>query len=115
MAFDKTDTGTLSENGFKQSDKQPDMTGRIETLSPEVRQAIAEGKPVRLAGWWKDGRDGKWLSLRVSLPQEKPAGETRKTIPGEVDWRKLEQREQATQKPAPVAAGTEEFDDDIPF
>ena len=118
MAFDKTDTGTLGENGFKQKPNQPDVTGQLETLSPEVRDAIAAGKPVRLAGWWKDGQNGRWLSLRVSVQQERnPAAEPKRdTIPGNYDWHKAEQREaQATKQREPATADAGDFDDDIPF
>jgi hypothetical protein len=69
--FNKIDTGTLGENGFKENDRQPDVTGKLEAMSTEVIAAIAAGKPVRLAGWWKDGRDGKWLSLKVSVMRER--------------------------------------------
>ena len=119
MAFDKTDSGTLGENDFKQGDKHPDMTGKLEALSPAIRAAIAAGKPVRLAGWWKQGANGQWLSLKVSLERERdPAAEPKRdTIPGDYDWRKAEQRETAAakqrQEPATETAG--EFDDDIPF
>lgn len=69
--FNKIDTGTLGDNRYKEADKHPDLTGKLEAMSAEVIAAIAQGKPVRLAGWWKDGRDGKFLSLRVSLMRER--------------------------------------------
>lgn len=69
--FDKTDTGTLGDNRFKEADKHPDLTGRLEALSPDVIAAITAGKQVRLAGWWRDGRDGKFLSLKVSTMRER--------------------------------------------
>jgi hypothetical protein len=69
--FNRIDTGTLGENRYKEADKHPDVTGKLDAMSAEVIAAIAQGKPVRLAGWWKDGRDGKWLSLRVSVMRER--------------------------------------------
>jgi hypothetical protein len=69
--FDKTDTGTLGDNRFKEADKHPDLTGKLEALSPDVIAAITAGKQVRLAGWWRDGRDGKFLSLKVSVMRER--------------------------------------------
>jgi hypothetical protein len=117
--FNRIDTGTLGENSYKERDNQPDVTGKLDAMSAEVIAAIASGKPVRLAGWWKDGRDGKWLSLKVSVMRER-----------------AEQPEQASEAGAPAAnterkywpaAGTaagnlarapvpsEDFDDKIPF
>jgi hypothetical protein len=69
--FNRIDTGTLGENSYKERDNQPDVTGKLDAMSAEVIAAIAAGKPVRLAGWWKDGRDGKWLSLKVSVMRER--------------------------------------------
>jgi hypothetical protein len=69
--FNRIDTGTLGENRYKEADKHPDVTGKLDAMSAEVIAAIAQGKPVRLAGWWKDGRDGKWLSLKVSVMRER--------------------------------------------
>jgi hypothetical protein len=69
--FDKTDTGTLGDNRYKEADKHPDLTGKLEALSPDVIAAITAGKSVRLAGWWRDGRDGKFLSLKVSVMRER--------------------------------------------
>jgi hypothetical protein len=69
--FNRIDTGTLGENSYKERDNQPDVTGKLDAMSAEVIAAIAAGKQVRLAGWLKEGRDGKFLSLKVSVMRER--------------------------------------------
>jgi hypothetical protein len=106
--FNKIDTGTLGENSFKERDNQPDVTGKLEAMSSEVIAAIAAGKPVRLAGWWKDGRDGKWLSLKVSVMRERaeqPAPQNQARSPHAGTMEGNLQRHALTEDPS----------DDIPF
>jgi hypothetical protein len=119
--FDKTDTGTLGDNRYKEADKHPDLTGKLEALSPEVIAAITAGKQVRLAGWWRDGRDGKFLSLRVSTMRERAEQPSDAGVGTQRQWA-------STGPNAKPARGTIEgnlalkgmdpdapFDDDIPF
>jgi hypothetical protein len=119
--FNRIDTGTLGDNSYKERDNQPDVTGKLDVMSAEVIAAIASGKPVRLAGWWKDGRDGKWLSLKVSVMRERAeqpseAGDANRAP-------KVTQKMWAQDLPAPgTAAGNlarhamaEDPNDDIPF
>ena len=56
-------SGILFRNDRKTSDKHPDYRG----------EATLEGKPWRLAGWIKEGRDGKFLSIAFSEPQQRQA------------------------------------------
>jgi hypothetical protein len=119
--FNKIDTGTLGDNRFKDSERHPDLTGKLETMSAEVIAAIAAGKPVRLAGWWKDGRDGQFLSLRVSLMRERSeatnsnnteaAGEQRHWPAAGPNSAQGTVADNMKRNPVP----SEDFDDDIPF
>jgi len=62
----KEGDGSLFRNSQKQDgDTKPDYTGKI----------LIGGVSYRVAGWVKEGKDGgkNWLSLKASLPQEKPA------------------------------------------
>lgn len=59
--YDNTNRGVLFREQEKKSDKSPDYTGKVDV----------DGKEYRLAGWIKDGKRGKFLSLAVSEPQER--------------------------------------------
>ena len=60
MAYEqKPGTGTLFKND-KKSDKQPDYRGRIVDQS---------GKEWALAAWVKEGKKGKFLSLKMDEPR----------------------------------------------
>lgn len=122
--FNRINTGTLGDNRYKEADKHPDLTGKLEAMSAEVIAAIAAGKPVRLAGWWKDGRDGKFLSLKVSVMRER----TETAPPTEAGEQKSWPAAAPGQQKAHPRAGTIEgnlalkgmdpdapFDDSIPF
>jgi hypothetical protein len=81
--YDNTDTGVLFKARNKKSDRHPDYTGKINVA----------GKDMRLAAWIKDGRSGKFLSIKVSDYQVNGEG-----------------------KPAPNReAPADDLDDDIPF
>ena len=57
MAYtQKENTGVLFKNNKKTDDKQPDYTGNILVGTTEMR----------LAGWIKEGKTGKFLSLKIS-------------------------------------------------
>jgi hypothetical protein len=125
--FNRIDTGTLGENSYKERDNQPDVTGKLDAMSAEVIAAIAAGKPVRLAGWWKEGRDGKFLSLKVSVMRERTeqpsdAGETtQKQWPSTGPQSSPPSRARLP-KPGTIegnlaraASDDVPFDDDIPF
>lgn len=53
---DYTNSGVLFKNKDKSSDKAPDYTGKINV----------NGTEMRLAAWIKDGKSGKFMSLKVS-------------------------------------------------
>ena len=53
---DFTDSGVLFKNDRKERDNQPDYTGKINV----------GGVEKRLAAWIKEGKNGKYMSLKVS-------------------------------------------------
>ncbi len=53
---DYTDSGVLFKNDRKEHDRQPDYTGKINV----------GGQERRLAGWLRDGQNGKYMALKVS-------------------------------------------------
>lgn len=52
----KENTGVLFKNNKKTDDKQPDYTGSI----------LVGTKEMRLAAWIKEGKNGKFMSLKMS-------------------------------------------------
>lgn len=62
MAFELKDgQGTLHRNDKQGNEKRPDYTGQVNLA----------GTFYRVSGWIKDGQRGKWLSLRMELPNER--------------------------------------------
>jgi hypothetical protein len=113
--FNRIDTGTLGENSYKERDNQPDVTGKLDAMSAEVIAAIASGKPVRLAGWWKEGRDGKFLSLKVSVMRERAE---QPSVSGETtqkQWPAKSPHAGTMEGNLARHALTEDPNDDIPF
>jgi hypothetical protein len=61
MADSNECRGALFRETNKKSEKAPDMTGHL----------TIDGVRYRLAGWTREGRDGKkYLSIAASLPEE---------------------------------------------
>jgi hypothetical protein len=52
----KENTGVLFKNNKKTDDKQPDYTGNI----------LIGTEELRLAGWIKEGKNGKFLSIKAT-------------------------------------------------
>lgn len=61
--YDNTNKGVLFTNDQKGNIKAPVYKGKINV----------EGKEYELAGWVKEGKSGKFLSLTVSEPYNKEA------------------------------------------
>ena len=59
MAYDNS--GTLGRNKYKKTESQPEYTGT----------ATIGGVDYRIAGWVKEGKDGKFFGLKFSIPQPK--------------------------------------------
>lgn len=83
--------GALFMNRNKTNDKQPDLSGDVEISMDMLKVLVKlakENQPLkmRMAGWVKEGRSGKFYSIQLS-----------------------ESRQQERQKPKPA------FDDDAPF
>lgn len=57
----KPGNGALFRNENKKSDNAPDYTGTIAGLN---------GEPLRIAAWLKDGKKGKFFSLKLSEDRE---------------------------------------------
>lgn len=57
------DSGIMSDNTYKQTEKQPDFTGRGEY----------KGVEFRIAGWKRTGQNGDFISLKFSEPQQQVA------------------------------------------
>ena len=62
----KDGDGVLFKNE-KTKDSQPDYTGNIQI----------DGEECRLAAWLKDGRKGKFMSLKLTLPERQDGPENR--------------------------------------
>jgi hypothetical protein len=60
MKYDNS--GTISKNLQKKTDKHPDQQGKC----------TIDGKEYWISGWIKDGKDGKFLSLAFRPKDAKP-------------------------------------------
>ena len=58
----KNGNGNLFKNQNKTSESHPDYTGTIK---------LQDGKDQQIAAWLKDGKGGKFLSLKLSDPYVK--------------------------------------------
>jgi hypothetical protein len=61
MAFEhRPNSGTLFKNDRKKAENHPDWKGQINV----------NGELLDIAAWVKDGKKGKFFSLKVSAPRE---------------------------------------------
>jgi uncharacterized protein (DUF736 family) len=63
--YDNTNSGVLFTNDKKGNEKAPEYKGKINI----------GGKDYDLAGWKKQGKNGTFLSLKVSEPYKKEANQ----------------------------------------
>lgn len=82
MEYDNTNSGVLFKNDKATTDKHPQYTGKINV----------NGKDYRLACWIKDGKNGKFMSLKIS-----------------------ELNANGSDKPQPKQGGFNDLSDDVPF
>lgn len=61
--YDNTDSGVLFKNDRKEKQNHPDYKGSLNV----------GGVEYWLSAWIKDGQKGKFMSLAITLKEEKPA------------------------------------------
>jgi uncharacterized protein (DUF736 family) len=59
--YDNTNSGVLFTNDQKGNEKAPNYKGKLNV----------EGKEYDLAAWVREGKNGKFLSVKVSEPYKK--------------------------------------------
>jgi len=103
MAFQlQPGSGSLFTNDKEGNEKRPDLRGDINI----------DGKNYRIAGWWKEGKKGQFISLKVD---DRAAPDVSSKIDGKPRTKGDDYRAaQSGHKPSAPAA-PEFFDDDIPF
>jgi hypothetical protein len=75
MAYEKKEgSGALFKNSERKTDKHPEYRGDI----------LIDGKEYWLAGWVKEGKNGKFFSLKATVKEER-SGNGIKRNPGPVD------------------------------
>lgn len=66
MAYEhKPGKGSVFNNQYKESDRQPDMKGSMKT---------PDGKDWEVSGWWNEGRNGDYLALSIQEPYDPTGG-----------------------------------------
>lgn len=58
----KEGQGTLFKNSKEGNEARPDYRGEVNLA----------GTIYRISGWLKEGKNGKWMSLSVEVPQQRP-------------------------------------------
>lgn len=58
--YDNTNKGALFTNERKETDKHPDVNGKLNVAGVEHW----------ISGWWKQGKKGEFLSLSLGNPVE---------------------------------------------
>lgn len=94
MAYELRDgSGNIFKNKFKEDgDSKPSYKG----------EAMWRGEKIEVALWVKEGQGGKFFSMKIQEPREKP---TQDRVP-----------DPAPQRAAPIKKRTEEeLNDEIPF
>ena len=80
MAYDpKPNTGSLWPNDYKKQENHPDVKGDLHIDKVLLENLINKSKgslvKVAIAGWAKEIKGKKVLSLTASEPYEKPSAE----------------------------------------
>lgn len=98
--YDNTNSGVLFKNDKATSEKAPAYKGKINV----------DGKDYELAAWIKEGKSGKFMSLKVQEPFKSGA---RGDAP--VDRQAASQRAMDAQAPSGGSSGFDDLENDIPF
>lgn len=100
MAYEPNEgSGAMFPNNYKQDgDKKPDFKGN----------AKVNGVLVEIAGWWKDGAKGQFLSLKFQEPRQ---AEQSSHPMDNAPYLKNNQ----TSNPAAWRGETEDGEEDLPF
>ena len=59
--YDNANSGVLFKNDKKGNEKAPDYKGKVNV----------EGKEKDIAGWIREGKSGKFISIKISEPMKK--------------------------------------------
>lgn len=109
MAYEhRPGQGSMFNNDYKDTDRHPDMKGQLMT---------PDGQLWDVAGWWKDGRNGQFLSLNVQEPYRRPGEYSERPRAGgsdaprqrlsEEEFQRLrQQRQQGYAQQAPRGGGS---------
>jgi hypothetical protein len=78
MAFEpKPNTGSLWPNEYKKQDNHPDVRGDVNIEKTLLENLILKSKgdlvKIAIAGWTKELKGKKVLSITASEPYEKPS------------------------------------------
>jgi len=78
MQFDNTNSGILSRNDRRESEKHPEFTGTINV----------DGKDYWLSAWVKERKDGsgKFFSLSVRAKEQQAKQPARRTVDEEIPF-----------------------------
>ena len=106
--YDNTNRGAIFDNDRKETDSHPDMTGKLNV----------NGVDHWFSAWWKEGRNGEFLSLSLGKPCE--ARQDQRQAPPAAPQRRGNRPssaapQQARQAPARSSGGFDDMSDDIPF
>lgn len=99
MATTYPNSGRLSNNKYKDSDKKPDMTGEIVMKRRALQELLSEhdGEDIviKLSGWNRSGQYGNFISLA---------------------WNNYKKKEEAAPAQKPEPAQQVDLDsEDVPF
>lgn len=106
-----TDSCFLSKAQDKRNSNSPDYFGQVEFSEETIRylaQQLREGEPkLRVALWRKENDRGVYLSMQLSVPQER--GEGRQA------QRRSSSERRSARRVEPREMDDDQLDDEIPF
>jgi hypothetical protein len=70
-------SGSMFPNKFKKTSIDPNLKGTVKIERSLLKELMSESNEelieIQIAGWTKEWKDGKFLSLRVSKPYKRDA------------------------------------------